>query len=113
MGLQLLISYICAHPATCSRRPILMVSGRKIQYANVPTSSILLYTVLDISLHNNNKVDNNVEEYQNKREVQEELCITAVNSMRLNSDMRINPTHPRSMYGTFARFAGKPGILKV
>ena len=75
-----------------------------------PTSPILLHTVLNISLHINNKVDNQIEKYQNKREVEEELCIAVVKSIRLNNDMRIDPTHPKSIS---ARFAGRPGMLKV
>ena len=47
---------------------------RKIQ--DVPTSPIFLYTVLNIPLHVDNEVDNQVEEDQNQREV-EELYIAA------------------------------------
>ena len=51
----------------------------------MPTGPIFLYSVFDIPLHIDNEVDNKVEEDQNKKEVEEELYIAVVNSIRLNS----------------------------
>lgn len=58
-------------------------------------------------------MDNKVEEDQSKREVEEELYIAVVNSVRLKIDKKIYTPHPNSMYGTSERFAGKPGKLNV